>query len=173
MVLPGIAPVLLGVFMGFTFGVWNFLAARLDPLADDTPSALLLFYGPIFAIWGLAGFAVTRRTRRLLDGAKVGATVAFVTFTVFTFAVIVRVNLSLDTVSQRADWQNLIRRFQSSGFESLRTYANYVYASGAPFKILVATAIGATAGVVGGCCDILSRRTGPTGTRRLASHDER
>ena len=165
MLVANRSAVLVGVVVGSTFGVWNFIAARLDPLADDTPTALLLFYGPMFACWGLAGFAVTRRTGQLLDGAKVGAAVAFVTFAVFTCAVILRINLTLDTVSQRADRQNLIRRFQSSGFDSLRTYANYVYASGAPFKILVASAIGATAGCVGACCGALSRRRGSTGTR--------
>lgn len=148
----------LGLFLGAGFGLWNLIATRLDPLAEDTPIALLVFYGPMFAIWGLAGFRVSRRTGRLLDAVKVGATVAFVTFVVFVFARIVGVNLFLDTMSQRSDWQNLMERFQASGFESLTVYANYEYVTGAPFKILVASIIGAGTGLMGGCFGRLVRR---------------
>jgi len=30
-------------------------------LDDDTPGALLTFYGPVFLIWALAAFRATRR----------------------------------------------------------------------------------------------------------------
>jgi hypothetical protein len=143
-------PVLFGVLVGAGFGVWNLIATQLNPLSDDTPMALLAFYGPMFTIWGIAGFWASRRTRQLLDGIRVGATVAFVTFVVYVITQFVRVNLFLDTISQRSDWQNLMARFQDSGFESLRWYVNYVGLTGAPFKILVATIIGAVTGLVGG-----------------------
>jgi hypothetical protein len=150
--------VTLGVLLGIGFGLWNLMATRLAPLAADSPAALLVFYGPMFAMWGLAGFGSSRRTGRLWDAVRVGAVLAFVTFVVFSFAVIVRVNLFLDALSQRSDWQNLMGRFQASGFESLRAYANYVYLTGAPFKILVASIIGAGTGLVGGIFGSLSRR---------------
>jgi hypothetical protein len=41
-------------------------------------------------------------------------------------------------------------RFQVSKSESLRTFINYHYLTQAPFKILVATTIGAVTGVIGG-----------------------
>jgi len=148
----------LGLLLGVGFGLWNLITTRLDPLAEDTPIAPLVFYGPMFAMWGLTGFGAARRTGRLLDAVKVGATVAFVTFVVYTFAVIVRLNLFLDTLSQRSDWQNLMERFQASGFESLRVYANYEYVTGAPFKILVASIIGAGTGLAGDFFGSLSRR---------------
>jgi hypothetical protein len=148
----------LGLLLGAGFGTWNLIATILDPLAEDTPIALLAFYGPMFGIWGLAGFSASRRTGRFLDAVRVGASVAFVTFVVFVFARIVVVNLFLDTTSQRPDWPNLIERFQASGFESLRSYVNYVYLTGAPFKILVASIIGAGAGLVGGFIGSLGRR---------------
>jgi hypothetical protein len=151
-------PVPLGLLLGAGFGLWNLIATRLDPLAEDTPIALLVFYGPMFAIWGLAGFGASRRTGRLLDGVKVGATVAFVTFVVYVLTQFVRVNLFLDTISQRSDWQNLMARFQSSGYESLRWYVNYVGLTGAPFKILAASIIGAGTGLVGGFLGSLGRR---------------
>jgi hypothetical protein len=152
------SPVLLGLILGAGFGLWNLIATRLNPLADDDLIPLLVFYGPMFTIWGIAGFGATRRTARILDAVKVGATVAFVTFVVYTLAVIVRVNLFLDAMSQRPDWQNLMERFQASGFESLRAYANYRYVTGAPFKILVASMIGAVTGLIGGFFGSLGRR---------------
>jgi hypothetical protein len=142
--------VLLGVLVGAAFGLWNLIVTWLDPLAEDTPFALLIFYGPMFAIWGLAGFAASRRTGQLLDGVRVGATVAFGTFVVYVLTQFIRVNVFLDILSQRSDWQNLMARFQNSGYESLRRYVNYVGLTGAPFKILVASIIGAGTGLVGG-----------------------
>jgi hypothetical protein len=148
----------LGLLLGAGFGLWNLMATSLNPLAEDDLIPLLLFYGPMFALWGLAGFGASRRTGRLRDAIKVGAAVAFVTFVVYTFAVILRVNLFLDAMSQRPDWQNLMVRFQASGFESLRAYANYEYVTGAPFKILIASTIGAGTGLVGGFFGSLGRR---------------
>jgi hypothetical protein len=149
---PAPQVLLTGLGLGAVFSAWNLITARMTPLADDSAAALLMFYGPMFTAWGLVGFVATRRTARLSSGVKAGAAVAFVTFVVFTAAVIIRVNLSLDTVSHRPDWQNLVARFQGSGSQSLRAYVNYVYLTGAPFKILVASAIGSSVGFVGGCC---------------------
>ena len=152
----------LGLLPGAGFGLWNLIATRLGPLAEDTSIALPAFYGPMFAIWGLAGFRASRRTGRLLDAVKVGDTVAFVTPVVFLFAKIVVVNLFLDATSQRSDWQNLMEGFQASGFGSLREYANYVYVTGAPFNIFVASIIGAGAGLAGGFFGGLARRLAKT-----------
>lgn len=150
--------VLLGVAVGAAFGLWNLVATQLDPLAEDSPAALLLFYGPMFAIWSAAGFVASRRSGRLLDGIKAGAIVAAATFVVFDLLVFVRVNLFLETISRRADWQNLLLRYQNSGFESFRAYANYEYITGAPFKALVSSIIGAVMGCVGGLFGVLARR---------------
>jgi hypothetical protein len=51
-----------------------------------------------------------------------------------------------------------MERFKASGFESLRAYVNYRYVSGAPFKIFVATMIGAVTGLVGGSFGRLGHR---------------
>lgn len=151
-------PVLLGLLVGTGFGLWNLIATRLDPLAEDTPIALLTFYGPMFVIWGVVGFSASRRTGRLLDGVKVGATVALVTFLVYVLTQFIRVNLFLDALTERGDWQNLMVRFRNSGYESLRWYVNYEGLTGAPFKILVASLIGAVTGSVGGLLGSISRR---------------
>jgi hypothetical protein len=141
------------------FGTWNLIATQLDPLAEDDAVPLLAFYGPMFAIWAVAGILAALRTGRVLDGIEVAATVAFVTFVAYDLMVVLRVNLFLDALTRRTDWQNMLEGFKVSGFKSLRAYINYRYVTGAPFKILVATTIGACVGLVGGCIGKLGNRT--------------
>src|SRR6266540_385931 len=90
--------IILGLVVGAGFGLWDLMVTLLNPLTEDDPSALLLFYGPMFAIWGLAGFVAARRTGRIVDGVTVAAIVAFVTFVVFDLAAIVRVNMFLEAL---------------------------------------------------------------------------
>jgi hypothetical protein len=162
-------PVRLGILLGAVFGVWNLIATIVSPLAEDTPPALLVFYGPMFAIWGLAGFMAFCRSGRHLDAVKTASGIAFVTFVVFDIAVLIRVNLFLDVVSQRSDWRNLMMRFQSSGFESLRLYVNYLNVIGAPFKILVASTIGAVMGLMGGLIGAATTRWLPNKRLKLTA----
>ena len=110
--------VLPGLVLGLVFGTWNVVITILVPLMDDTPLTLASFYGPMFTAWGVAGGAAYRRTGRLPRAALSGATVALVTFAVLTAIVIARVNLSLDVMSQRPDWRNLVARFGESGFDA-------------------------------------------------------
>lgn len=148
----------LGVVVGIAFGIWNLIATYLDPLADDTPLALLIFYGPMFTAWGYAGFGAKQRSSRIVEAIVAGATVAFVTFVIFWIANLVRVNLFLETIRNRADWQNLVLRFQQSGFDSFRAFVNYEYLTGAPMKIFVPCVIGAIVGLIGGMCAVAMRR---------------
>ena len=143
-------PLLLGLMVGLAFGAVNLLVTWMYPVADDTPGALLVFYGPMFFLWALAAFRATRRSGRFLSGVTTGMLVAFATFCVFDLLVILRVNLFLSELTGRADWQNMMGRFQASGFDSLRTFVNVDYLKGAPLKIAVASAIGALMGVLGG-----------------------
>jgi hypothetical protein len=147
----------VGLALGAVFSVLNVISAYIAPLEDDTLSALAAFYGPMFLSWGVAGFAAARSTGRITDGVKTATLVALATFVVLTIVVIVRVNLSLATMTQRPDWRNLVARFESSGFASLRSYVNYIYLTGAPFKIFVATSIGAVFGLLGGCASLAFR----------------
>ena len=73
---------LLGFIVGLIFGSVNLVFARLYPLAEDSPGALLRFYGPMFFVWALALFRAVRRSGRLLSGVTTGIVVAFVTFCV-------------------------------------------------------------------------------------------
>jgi len=146
-----------GAVLGAAFGAWNLVQTWIDPLADDSSSALLRFYSPMFTAWGIAGFATAKRTGRIADAIRVGAMLALATFVVFWIANLIRVNVFLEAVSHRADWQSLVRRFRESGFENFRAYINYEYLTGAPLKFFVPTVIGAITGLVGGISAIAVR----------------
>ena len=149
-VLSLVDGVVLGAVLGAVFGAANLVFTLIAPLAEDTPLALAVFYGPMFTFWGVAGFAAYRRTHRLTQAVKAGVIVAAATFVVFDVAAMVRVNLFLDAISQRSDWRYLVSSYEASGFSSLRAYANHVYLTGAPFKMLVSVTIGAASGWIGG-----------------------
>jgi hypothetical protein len=55
---------LLGITLGVLFGAWNIAYSLLLPLAEDTVVALLSFYGLMFLMPGIAGFAAFRATGR-------------------------------------------------------------------------------------------------------------
>jgi hypothetical protein len=130
----------------------------LDPLADDTPGALLLFYGPMFFIWAVASFRATRRSGRLLSGVITGVIVAFATFVVYDLLIFLRVNLFLAELTGRADWRYMMSRFRASGVESLRLFVNVDYVQGIPLKLGVSCAIGMMMGVAGGIVGTLRLR---------------
>ena len=49
-------------------------------------------------------------------------------------------------------------RFNDSGFASLRAFVNYDYAKGTPLKIVVASMVGASVGLVGGLSAVVGRQ---------------
>jgi hypothetical protein len=148
----------LGFIIGLVFGAVNLVVSWLYPLLDDTPAALLRFYGPMFFLWALASFQAARRSGRLLSGLAAGLTVAFGTFLVYDLLLMLRVNLFLSELTGRADWQNMMGRFRASGVESLRLFINLDYVKGAPLKLGVACAIGAVMGSISGLFGALSHR---------------
>jgi hypothetical protein len=117
----------------------------------------------MFLLWVLASFRETQRSGRLLSGLATGTVVAFSTFCVFDVLVLLRVNLFLTEISGRADWQNMMTRFRTSGFDSLRLFVNIAYIKAAPLKIAVASSIGAVVGAIGGSLGWL------TSARRVAT----
>ena len=143
-------PLLLGFVLGLVFGVVDLLFTWVAPLSDDSIPALLRFYGPMFLSWAFVSFRTARRSGRLSRGVATGIVVAFGTFCVFYVFNLLRVNLFLAELTGRTDWQSMMQRFQASGFDSLRVFVNIDYLKGAPFKIGVASVVGAVMGLVGG-----------------------
>jgi hypothetical protein len=155
---PSRHALLLGLIVGLLFGFVNLVFTWLYPLADDTPGALLRFYGPMFFVWALASFRVAHRTGRLLSGLTTGLTVAFATFWAYDVLILIRVNVLLNELTGRADWQNLMVRFRASDFDSLRLFVNLDYLTGAPLKLGVSCAIGAAIGTLGGLLGQLTHK---------------
>jgi hypothetical protein len=143
-------PLLLGFVLGLVFGIVDLLFTWVAPLSDDSIPALLRFYGPMFFAWAFVSFRSARRSGRLWSGVTTGFVVAFGTFSMFYVLNLLRVNLFLAELTARADWQNMMQRFRASEFDSLRLFINVDYVKGAPFKIGVASVIGAVMGLIGG-----------------------
>jgi hypothetical protein len=152
------SPLLLGFIVGLVFGAVNLFFTWLYPLVDDTPGALLRFYGPMFFLWALVSFQAARRSGRLFSGITAGLIVAFGTFLAFDLLILLRVNLFLTELTRRADWQNMMIRFRASDVESLRLFINLDYIKGAPVKLGVSCTIGAVMGSIGGSIGVLSQR---------------
>ena len=152
-------PLLLGFALGLAFGIVDVLFTWIDPLSDDSIPALLRFYGPMFFMWAFASFRAARRSGRLAAGITTGCLVAFGTFSVFCALNLLRVNLFVAELTARADWQNMMQRFRASEFDSLRSFVNSEYLKGAPFKIGMASVIGAAMGLVGGAFGRLGARS--------------
>jgi hypothetical protein len=145
-----VSPAVLGLMMGTSLGVLNLIATARNPLADDDGGEMLVFVALVLLAWTAAGFVAARRTRRLVDGVRSGVLVGLAMMAVFHVAAIVRVNLFLDVIRDRGDWQNLLARFGQSGFHSLRAYANYEYVRDTPIIVGIGAAAGAIAGALGG-----------------------
>jgi len=142
-------PLLAGVVLGVIFGIADLIFTWVDPLSDDSIAALLRFYGPMFFSWAFVSFRATRRSGRLWTGVTAGFLVALGTFSVFYVLNLLRVNLFLTTLTERADWQDMVRRFRDSQSASLRSFINVTYFKGAALKIGTASVIGALMGLLG------------------------
>lgn len=146
----GSRTVLLGFIVGLAFGSVNLLLGWLYPLLDDTPGTLLGFYGPMFVVWGLASLHASQQSGRLASGIATGIAIAVATFVAFDLLVALRVNLLLNQLTARDDWQNVMVRFRASGIDSLRTFVNLEYLQQTPLKLAAFCAIGALTGILGG-----------------------
>ena len=147
-----------GLIAGLVFGCADLILTWLNPIEDDTPLALLRFYGPMFLLWSVVAFNATRSSGQLRSGVVAGTIVAFGTFAVFIGLNFVRVNLFLDELTSRADWQSIMVGFRAAGADDLRLFVNLDYLRGTPLKLAAATGLGTAFGVVGGTLGWLTRR---------------
>lgn len=150
-------PLFIGPIAGLVFGCVDLVLTWRNPLEDDTPLVLFRFYGPMFMVWAVVAFNAARTTGRLRQGIAAGMVVACATFAVFVVLNFLRVNLFLNELTDRADWQSMVMRFRASGTDSLRLFVNLDYLKGTPFKIAAATTFGAAFGTLGGALGWLMR----------------
>ena len=138
--------VTFGLALGTLLGVWNLIDTSIRPLSEDTPLNVGGMFAVVLLLLSIPAIAVRRRGGHLIDAVRAGAIAGVIVFALFHFFAIVRVNLFLDVIRDRSDWQGLILNFQRSGFQSLRLYANYVYAR----QILLIPLLGAVGGILSG-----------------------
>jgi hypothetical protein len=137
-------PVAFGLLLGSMLGAWILASTIVSPLADDTPFGVGIMFGLVLLALTVPGFAARRRGSRSGDVLVVGAVAGAITFALFLLFGIVRVNLFLETIRQRSDWQNLVADYARSDFHSLRAYANSVYAR----QVVVFPVVGGVAGAI-------------------------
>ena len=143
-------PVAYGFVLGTALGAWILVNTAIAPLAEDTGFAVAAMFGFVFLALAVPGFAVRRRGGHLVDALEAGATAGAITFALFLLFGVLRVNLFLDTIRSRSDWQNLVADYARSDFQSLRAYANFVYAKGIVLFPIAGVAAGAISGSLGG-----------------------
>ena len=119
-------------------------------LVDSVTFGIAL--GTLLGTWILVGTAISP----LAEDTALGVGEMF--GGVFLLLGIVRVNLFLDAIRYRSDWQNLVSDFRQSGFGSLRAYSNYVYARQIVIMPVVGTVAGVISGAMGGLLGGLGRR---------------
>jgi hypothetical protein len=151
-------PVVFGLALGTVLGAFILASTVISPFADDTPLGVGSLLGSVFLLLAVPGFAARRRGGHFADAIKAGAIAGAITFALFLLFGILRVNLFLDVIRDRSDWQNLVADFGRSGFQSLRAYANYVYAQGVLVFPLIGIIGGAISGAIGGAFGGLLQR---------------
>ena len=150
-------PLAIGVALGGALGAWILVDTVRQPLADDDALGMLIAFAAIIAIWATASAAVAWPTRRPGHAVVAGMLLGAATLLALHVAAIARVVLFADTIRARDDWQNLILRYEHSGFATLRAYATYEYVRQTPLLL----AIGAVAGTVSGAFGSIAVRMRP------------
>jgi len=152
-------PVTFGAVLGTLLGGGILVSTLVAPLADDTPVLVATMFGVVFLALAVPGFAARRRGGHFVDALQAGGVAGTITFTLFLLLGILRVNLFLDVIRNRSDWQNLVADYAHSDFQSLRGYANFVYAKQIVAFAVVGVVAGAISGSLGGLLAGVVRRS--------------
>ena len=156
-ILSFVSPLVWGLLIGVVLGVWQLVDTAVEPLAEDTPRVMIGIVGTMLVSWTLASLAAALPSRRFTRALVAGIIAGVATMAVIDFTSILRVNVFLDEIRYRDDWVNLMTRFEASGSQSLRAYANWEYARGTPIVLglgaLAGGVCGAVAGMINGISD--------------------
>jgi hypothetical protein len=157
-ILSFISPAGWALVLGVALNGWILVNTAVAPLADDTGLEMPLILAGLLVV----AFAVSVRSAKHAGFAR--AVLAGVVFGVVFCAIgyvaaLIRVNVFLDQIRDRADWVGLVARFDASGFTSFRAYANYEYTSGVPLMLAAGVVLGAIGGSVAGLLNRSQRST--------------
>lgn len=156
-VLSFMSPLAWGVLIGVVLGTWQLIDTAAEPLAEDTPGAMIGIVGTMLVSWTLASMAAALPSRRFTHALVAGVTAGVATMAVVDVTSILRVNLFLDEIRHRDDWVNLMARFEASGVQSLRVYANWEYVRGTPIVLALGAVAGGVCGALAGVMNGISR----------------
>jgi len=156
-----VGSVAFGVAIGAGLGVWILVDTAVAPLAEDTPLAVGSMFAGLLVLFAVPGFTARRRGGRARDSMQAGAIAGALAMALFCLLGIVRVNVFLDVIRDRSDWEGLIADFAGSGFGSLRAYANYVYMKDLILMPMIWASAGAASGALGGLLAAIERRPDP------------
>lgn len=156
-VLSFVSPLAWGVLIGVVLGTFQLVDTAAEPLAEDTPGVMIGIVGTMLVSWTLTSRAAALPSRRFTHALVAGIIAGVATMAVVDFTSIVRVNLFLDEIRHRDDWANLMARFEASGVQSLRVYANWEYVRGTPIVLALGAVAGGVCGSVAGVVNRISR----------------
>jgi hypothetical protein len=156
-VLSFIGPLAWGVLIGVMLGTWQLVGTAAEPLAEDTPGVMIGIVGTMLVSWTLASMAAALPSRRFTHALVAGIIAGVATMAVIDVTSILRVNLFLDEIRHRDDWVNLMARFDASGVQSLRAYANWEYVRSTPIVLAFGAVAGGVCGAVAGVFNGISR----------------
>lgn len=156
-VLSFMSPLAWGVLIGVVLGTWQLIDTAAEPLAEDTPGAMIGIVGTMLVSWTLASMAAALPSRRFTHALVAGVIAGVATMAVVDVTSILRVNLFLDEIRHRDDWVNLMARFEASGVQSLRVYANWEYVRGTPIVLALGAVAGGVCGALAGVMNGISR----------------
>jgi hypothetical protein len=155
-ILSFVSPLAWGLLIGVALGTWQLVDTAVEPLSEDTSGAMLGIAGILLVSWTLASRAAALPSRRFTHALIAGIIAGVATMAVIDVTSILRVNLFLDEIRHRDDWTNLVARFDESGVQSLRVYANWEYVRGTPIVLAFGAAAGGVCGAVAGVINQLT-----------------
>ena len=149
-ILSLVSPLTWGLTIGIIFGGWQLVDTAIEPLADDSGGTMAVLLGSLLLLWTLTSVAASLRSRQFTHAILAGTLAGLATMAVLDVSAILRVNIFLEEIRYREDWINLMARFDASGFQSLRMYANWEYFRGTPVILGLGALGGAMCGAIAG-----------------------
>ena len=155
-ILSFVSPLAWGLVIGALLGTLQLVDTAVEPLADDSAGAMIGILATMLALWTLASISAGLPSRRFTHALVAGVLAGVATMAVIDLTSILRVNIFLDEIRYRDDWINLVARFEASGSQSLREYANWEYVRGAPIVVGIGAIAGGISGAIAGVINGMS-----------------